>query len=77
MKAQFSSRWATSGRDAAGQQIEQHRLIQFAGRRAVTAAHLIGVDFQLRPQIDFRIAACYQAFERLRRIGVLSAVANE
>ncbi len=58
---------------AARQQIEQHVLIELAGRSAVAAAHLIGVDLQLRPQVDLRFRTGEQSAQRLLRIGAWRA----
>ena len=50
---------------AARQQVEPHVLVQRAGGGAVAGAHFVGVDLQLRTQVDLARCTVEQALQRL------------
>ena len=54
---------------SAREQVEQHLLVELAGGGAVAAAHLVGVDLQLRAHVDLRLWSCQQPAQRLLRVG--------
>ena len=51
-KASISMWRASASRDAAGAQIEQRCLVEFADGGAVAALHVVGEDFELRLGVD-------------------------
>src|SRR5947208_13392473 len=44
-------------------------IFELAGGGAVAAAHLVGVDLELRAHVDFRFRTCEQSAQRLARVG--------
>src|SRR5207302_3342614 len=60
---------------AAGAQVEQRRLVEFADAGAVGAFDVVGIDFQLRLGVDHGAAAEDQIAAQLMRVDLLRVLA--
>ena len=72
-KACTSSLRAAGRVDAARAQIEQLRFVELPDGGAVSAFHIVGVNFQFRLGVDFRIPRQQQIVVGLEGIGLLRA----